>query len=62
MGNSEHGEVWSDRYPRLVADDQVGIVLIETVTTAHTGAAVIDSTVPIKRQVGSAQGQLDGCA
>ena len=41
-----------------VADDEVGIVLIETVTTAHTGAAVIDSTVPIERQVGSAQGRL----
>ena len=30
-----------------VADDQVGIVLIETATTAHSGANVIDSTVPI---------------
>lgn len=37
-----------------VADDEVGIVLIETVTTAHTGAAVTARTVPIERQVGSA--------
>jgi hypothetical protein len=33
-----------------VADDEVGIVLIETVTTAHTGEVVVDGTVPIEAQ------------
>ena len=36
-----------------VAVEEVGIVLIETVTTAHTGDVVVDRTVPIERQLGS---------
>lgn len=35
-----------------VAEDEVGIVLIETVTTAHTGSEQTDRTVPIERQLG----------
>jgi mannose-6-phosphate isomerase-like protein (cupin superfamily) len=36
-----------------VADQEVGIVLIETVTTAHTGDVVVDGTVPIDDQLSS---------
>ncbi|HEX4441999.1 MAG TPA: cupin domain-containing protein [Galbitalea sp.] len=36
-----------------VAAKEVGIVLIETVTTAHTGDVVVDRTVPIERQLRS---------
>lgn len=36
-----------------VADEEVRIVLIETVTTAHTGDVVVDGTVPIERQLGA---------
>ena len=35
-----------------VAAEEVGIVLIETVTTAHTGDVVSDRTVPLDRQLG----------
>lgn len=35
-----------------VADEEVHIVLIETVTTAHTGDVVVEGTVPVERQVG----------
>jgi len=35
-----------------VADEEVEIVLIETVTTAHTGDVVVPGTVPVERQVG----------
>jgi len=35
-----------------VADDEVEIVLIETVTTAHTGDVVVEGTVPVERQLG----------
>ena len=35
-----------------VADDEVEIVLIETVTTAHTGGVVVEGTVPVEDQVG----------
>jgi mannose-6-phosphate isomerase-like protein (cupin superfamily) len=35
-----------------VAAEEVHIVLIETVTTAHTGDVTVDGTVPIDRQVG----------
>jgi len=35
-----------------VADEEVGIVLIETVTTAHTGSVQSERTVPIERQLG----------
>jgi mannose-6-phosphate isomerase-like protein (cupin superfamily) len=35
-----------------VADEEVGIVLIETVTTAHTGSVESERSVPIERQVG----------
>jgi len=35
-----------------VAAEEVGIVLIETVTTAHTGDVVVEGTVPIERQLG----------
>jgi len=34
-----------------VAADEVGIVLIETVTTAHTGSVESDRSVPIERQL-----------
>lgn len=34
-----------------VADEEVEIVLIETVTTAHTGAERTDRTVPIEQQL-----------
>ena len=33
-----------------IADDEVEIVLIETVTTTHTGDVVVERTVPIERQ------------
>jgi len=35
-----------------VAAEEVGIVLIETVTTAHTGDVVSERTVPLDRQLG----------
>lgn len=35
-----------------IADEEVEIVLIETVTTAHTGDVVVEGTVPVERQVG----------
>ncbi|WP_100363178.1 cupin domain-containing protein [Diaminobutyricimonas aerilata] len=35
-----------------IADEEVEIVLIETVTTAHTGDVTVDGTVPIEQQVG----------
>jgi mannose-6-phosphate isomerase-like protein (cupin superfamily) len=35
-----------------IADEEVGIVLIETVTTAHTGDVVTDRSVPVERQLG----------
>jgi len=35
-----------------VADEEVEIILIETVTTAHTGDVVVPGTVPVERQVG----------
>jgi mannose-6-phosphate isomerase-like protein (cupin superfamily) len=35
-----------------VADEEVEIVLIETVTTAHTGDVVVEGTVPVEKQVG----------
>lgn len=35
-----------------VADEEVGIVLIETKTTLHTGDVVTDRTVPVVRQLG----------
>lgn len=35
-----------------VADEEVEIVLIETVTTAHTGDAVVAGTVPVEQQLG----------
>jgi mannose-6-phosphate isomerase-like protein (cupin superfamily) len=37
-----------------VAAEEVGIVLIETVTTTHTGDVVVEGTVPIEQQLGSA--------
>ena len=36
-----------------VAEEEVEIVLIETVTTAHTGNIVVEGTVPIEQQLGS---------
>lgn len=33
-----------------VADEEVEIILIETVTTAHTGDVVVERTVPLDRQ------------
>ena len=35
-----------------IAEEEVEIVLIETVTTAHTGDVVVEGTVPLERQVG----------
>lgn len=35
-----------------VAEEEVEIVLIETVTTAHTGGVITERTVPVDRQVG----------
>ena len=35
-----------------IAEQEVGIVLIETVTTAHTGDVVTERTVPLDRQLG----------
>ncbi len=37
-----------------VADEEVEIVLIETVTTEHTGDVVVEGTVPIEKQLPSA--------
>ncbi|MUK00700.1 cupin domain-containing protein [Vibrio cholerae] len=34
-----------------IADEEVEIVLIETVTTEHTGDVVVEGTVPLERQV-----------
>ena len=34
-----------------IADEEVEIVLIETVTTAHTGDVVVEGTVPVERQL-----------
>ncbi|POH69601.1 MULTISPECIES: cupin domain-containing protein [Cryobacterium] len=36
-----------------VADEEVHIVLIETVTTAHTGDVIVEGTVPVERQLGN---------
>jgi len=36
-----------------VADEEVEIVLIETVTTRHTGEVVVERTVPVEQQVAS---------
>ena len=36
-----------------IAQEEVEIVLIETVTTAHTGNVVVEGTVPLEDQVGS---------
>ena len=36
-----------------IAEEEVHIVLIETVTTAHTGDVTVEGTVPIDRQVGA---------
>ena len=36
-----------------VAAEEVGIVLIETVTTAHTGSVESEGTVSIERQLGA---------
>ena len=35
-----------------IADQEVEIVLIETVTTAHTGDVIVEGTVPVERQLG----------
>lgn len=35
-----------------IAEEEVEIVLIETVTTAHTGDVVSERTVPVERQLG----------
>lgn len=35
-----------------VADEEVGLVLVETKTTLHTGDVVTDRTVPVERQLG----------
>ena len=38
-----------------VAEDEVGVVLIETKSTLHTGDVVTDRTVPVERQLGVAE-------
>jgi mannose-6-phosphate isomerase-like protein (cupin superfamily) len=38
-----------------VADDEVGIVLIETKSTLHTGDVADERSVPIERQLGVAE-------
>ncbi|WP_209560068.1 cupin domain-containing protein [Frigoribacterium sp. PvP032] len=38
-----------------IADEEVEIVLVETVTTAHTGDVVVEGTVPIERQLGASR-------
>ncbi|MFB2554617.1 cupin domain-containing protein [Herbiconiux liangxiaofengii] len=35
-----------------VAEEEVEIVLIETVTTAHTGDVIVAATVPVDQQLG----------
>ena len=35
-----------------IAEEEVHIVLIETVTTAHTGDVIVERTVPVERQLG----------
>ncbi|QHC71916.1 cupin domain-containing protein [Rathayibacter sp. VKM Ac-2801] len=40
-----------------VAEDEVEIVLIETVTTAHTGDVLVAGTVPIEAQLGRSSEQ-----
>ena len=35
-----------------IADEEVEIVLIETVTSAHTGDVIVEGTVPVERQLG----------
>lgn len=35
-----------------IAEEEVHIVLIETVTTAHTGDVIVERTVAIERQLG----------
>ena len=35
-----------------IAEEEVGIVLIETKTTLHTGDVVTDRSVPVERQLG----------
>jgi mannose-6-phosphate isomerase-like protein (cupin superfamily) len=39
-----------------VADDEVHIVLIETVTTAHAGDVTVEGTVPLEQQLGEFDG------
>ncbi|MBE1515159.1 cupin domain-containing protein [Nesterenkonia halotolerans] len=34
-----------------IAEEEVEIVLIETITTAHTGDVVVEGTVPVEEQV-----------
>jgi mannose-6-phosphate isomerase-like protein (cupin superfamily) len=34
-----------------IAEEEVEIVLIETVTTAHTGDVVVEGTIPVERQI-----------
>lgn len=43
-----------------VAEEEVHIVLIETVTTAHTGDVVVDRTVAIEDQAAAFTGDPEG--
>ncbi len=43
-----------------IAEEEVHIVLIETVTTAHTGDVVIDRTVAVEDQVAAFTGNPEG--
>lgn len=38
-----------------IAEEEVGVVLIETKSTLHTGDVVTDRTVPVERQLGVAE-------
>lgn len=42
-----------------IADDEVEIVLIETITTAHTGDLVVEGTVPVEQQLSTGSRFLD---
>jgi mannose-6-phosphate isomerase-like protein (cupin superfamily) len=35
-----------------IAEEEVEIILIETVTTAHTGYVIVEGTVPVDQQLG----------
>jgi hypothetical protein len=42
----------NDQYVNPIAEEEVETILIETVTTAHTGDVVVEGTVPVEQQLG----------